>query len=257
MGGIAPPRTIVLGEHRLSRIGLGTNRLTDTAENRSFLEAAVAAGLNFIDTAHLYTGGESERTIGAALTPLPEGVVVATKGGYHPGGGSEGLRAELEQSFERLGTETISLYYLHRVDPDVPIEETMGVLKKYVDAGRIAHVGLSEVSVEQIQRAGSVVPISAVQNEYSLAERMWDDVVDHCEGEGIVSSPSIPCAGAIHVVWQRSLNGTARAPVRSGSPGRCRGHRAWFRSPERFRWSTCERPWRRSTSSSRPRISKL
>lgn len=195
MGAMAPPRTIALGDHRLNRIGLGTNRLTDTAENRSLLEAAVAAGLNFIDTAHLYTGGESESTIGAALAPFPEGVVVATKGGYHPGGGSEGLRAELERSFEQLQAETISLYYLHRVDPDVPIEETMGVLKEYVDAGRIAHVGLSEVRVEQIQRARSVVPISAVQNEYSLAERMWDDVVDHCEAEGIVFVPFYPLRG--------------------------------------------------------------
>ncbi len=195
MNVMAPPRTIALGEHRLNRIGLGTNRLTDTAESRSFLEAAVGAGLDFIDTAHLYTGGESESTIGAALAPFPEEVLVATKGGYHPGGGSEGLRAELEQSFERLRTETISLYYLHRVDPDVPLEETMRVLKEYVDAGRVAHVGLSEVSVEQIQRAQAVTPISAVQNEYSLAQRMHDDVVDHCDAESIVFVPFYPLRG--------------------------------------------------------------
>ncbi len=190
-----PPRTFALGDHDLNRIGLGTNRLTDSAAIRSFLHAAVDGGLNFIDSAHLYTGGESEATIGSALAPFPEGVVVATKGGYHPGGGSEGLRSELEQSFERLQTETISLYYLHRVDPDVPLEETMGVLREYLDAGRIAHVGLSEVSVEQLVRARAVVPISAVQNEYSLAERVYDDVVDYCESNGIAFVPFYPLHG--------------------------------------------------------------
>jgi len=192
----APPRTIALGDQQLNRIGLGTNRLTDTPENRSFLADAVGAGLNFIDTAHLYTAGASESTIGAALAPFPEGLVVATKGGFHPGGGSDGLREELEQSFERLRAQTISLYYLHRVDPGVPLEETMGVLKEYRDAGRIAHVGLSEVSVEQIERARSVVPIAAVQNEFSLAERMHDDVVDYCESAGIVFVPFYPLRGS-------------------------------------------------------------
>lgn len=190
-----PPRTVALGEHRITRIGLGTNRLTDTAENRSFLEAAVDAELNFIDTAHLYTGGESETTIGAALAPFPDDLVVATKGGYHSGRGNEGLRSELEQSFERLRTDTIALYYLHRVDPDIPIEESMGLLREYRDAGRIAHVGLSEVSVEQIERARSVVPIAAVQNEYNLAERKHEAVIDHCEAEGIVFVPFYPLGG--------------------------------------------------------------
>ena len=122
------PRTIALGDHRLNRIGLGTNRLGDTPENRSFLEAAVAAGVNFIDTAHVYASGDSETVIGSALAPFPEDLVVATKGGYS-GSSTEDLRSQLEQSFERLRTETISLYYLHRVNPDVPLEETMAVLK--------------------------------------------------------------------------------------------------------------------------------
>ncbi len=186
---------VALGERRLNRIGLGTNRLTDTPANRSFLEAAVSAGVNFVDTAHLYTGGESETTIGAALTPFADDLCVATKGGYHPGGGPEGLRVELEQSFERLGVETIALYYLHRVDPRTPLEQTLAVLKEYRDAGRIEHVGFSEVSVEQIERARSVVPIAAVQNEYSLSERKHDDVVDFCAREGIVFVPFYPLAG--------------------------------------------------------------
>jgi pyridoxine 4-dehydrogenase len=187
--------TVALGDQRLNRIGLGTNRLADTAQNRAFLQAAVDAGLNFIDTAHLYAGGESETAIGSALAPFPDDLVVATKGGYHPSGVTEGLRAELEQSFERLQTDTIALYYLHRVDPDVPLEETMGLFKEYRDAGRIAHVGLSEVTVKQVERAQSVVPIAAVQNEYSVSERMWNDVVDHCTSEDIVFVPFFPLRG--------------------------------------------------------------
>jgi pyridoxine 4-dehydrogenase len=189
-------RTVSLGGQRVNRIGLGTNRLTDTAENRAFLGAAVDAGVGLIDTAHLYTSGESERAIGAALAPYPDGVVVATKGGYAPGAGRpERLRAELEESFERLRTDTIALYYLHRVDPTVPLTETLRVLKEYRDAGRIRHVGLSQVSVDQIELARTVVPIAAVQNEYNLSERRSDDVVDFCETENIPFVPFFPLRG--------------------------------------------------------------
>jgi pyridoxine 4-dehydrogenase len=188
------PRTVSVAGHQVNRIGLGTNRLTDTPENRSFLEAAVAEGLEFIDTAHVYTSGQSERAIGAALAPLADGPVVATKGGYR-GGGTDELRAQLEESFERLGVETISLYYLHRADPEVPLEETMGVLKEYRDEGRVEHIGLSQVSVEQIQRARNVVPIAAVQNEYNLGDRGYDDVLDYCTSEEIVFVPFYPLRG--------------------------------------------------------------
>jgi aryl-alcohol dehydrogenase-like predicted oxidoreductase len=188
-------RTVALGDREITRIGLGTNRLTDTVEDRSFLEAAVESGVNFIDTAHLYTGGESETVIGSVLAPLGEDVVVATKGGYRSGGGIEGLRSELEQSFERLRTDTIDLYYLHRVHPEIPIEESMGLLREYLDAGRIDHIGVSEVSVEQIQRAQAIVPISAVQNEYSVSERSNEEVVDHCAAENILFVPFYPLRG--------------------------------------------------------------
>jgi pyridoxine 4-dehydrogenase len=188
-------RTIALGGHRLNRIGLGTNRLRDTTENRSFLEAAVGAGVNLIDTAHLYAGGESEVAIGTAFAPFAGDLVVATKGGFRPGGGIEGLRSELETSLERLRTDTIALYYLHRVHPDTPLEEAMGLLKEHRDAGRIAHVGLSQVSVEQIQRARSVVPIAAVQNAYNLSERGSDEVVDYCTSESIAFVPFYPLHG--------------------------------------------------------------
>jgi aryl-alcohol dehydrogenase-like predicted oxidoreductase len=192
-----PVRTATLGDYSFERIGLGTNRLTDTPENHEFLGGAVDAGLRFIDTAHLYTGGESERAIGAALAPFQDDLVVATKGGYRPGSGRpDQLRAELEESFERLRTDTIALYYLHRVDPEVPLEESLGVLREYHDAGRIEHVGVSDVSVDQIERARAVVPIAAVQNEYNLAERRYEDVVDHCEREGLLFVPYYPLHGS-------------------------------------------------------------
>ena len=189
------PKTLALGDTELTRIGLGTNRLTDSPENRSFLEAAVAEHVNFIDTAHLYSGGESERTIGAALAPFADDLVVATKGGYHEGGGVEGLRAELEESFARLRTETIRLYYQHRVHPDLEVEQAMGLLGEHREARRIAHIGLSEVTVEQIERAREILPVAAVQNEYSLVERRSDEVVDFCAAEGILFVPYFPLRG--------------------------------------------------------------
>jgi pyridoxine 4-dehydrogenase len=191
-------RTASLGDYRLTRIGLGTNRLTDTPENRAFLEAAVDAGLNFIDTAHVYAGGESEWTIGGALAPFADDPVVATKGGYEPETGRpEKLRAELEESFERLRTDTIALYYLHRADQEVPLEESLGVLEEYRRAGRVRHVGVSLVTVDQIERARAVVPIAAVQNPYNLSDRTFDDVVDRCEQEGMLFVPYYPLRGEI------------------------------------------------------------
>ena len=183
-------RTISIGGIRVNRIGLGTNRLTNTPENRDFLVRAFDAGVNLIDTAHLYTGGASEQTIGAALAPFPDDLLVATKGGYEPGSGRpERLRAQLEESFERLRTETIALYYLHRVDPEVPLEESLGVLGEYRDAGRIRHIGVSEVNVDEIERARAVVPIAAVQNHYNLSERRYEDEVDFCAREDIAFVP--------------------------------------------------------------------
>jgi pyridoxine 4-dehydrogenase len=191
-------RTISLGDHRIKRIGLGTNRLRDTPENRAFLRQAVEAGVDFIDTAHLYTRGASERTVGGALAPFPDDLVVASKAGYEPGSGRpERLRAELEESFKRLGTDVIVLYYLHRVDPVVPLEESLSVFREYRDAGRIRHVGISQVSVEQIERARTVVPIAAVQNQYNLSERTHEDVVDFCEGQNIPFVPFLPLHGAM------------------------------------------------------------
>jgi aryl-alcohol dehydrogenase-like predicted oxidoreductase len=187
-----PP--VTLGDMELARIGLGTNRLTNTRENVAFIEAAAAAGVGLIDTAHVYTGGQSEATIGAAS--LPDGCVVATKGGYAGGRGRpEALSAQIEESLRRLRTDSIDLYYLHRVDPETPLEESLGAIREYRDRGAIRHVGVSKVTVEQIERARQVVPIAAVQNEYNLTERTYDDVVDHCAANGIVFVPYFPLGG--------------------------------------------------------------
>jgi pyridoxine 4-dehydrogenase len=188
--------TLLLDDTDVTRIGLGTNRLTRTPEHIAFLKEAVAAGVNLIDTAHTYTGGASEETIGAALSPIPEGCVVATKGGYAPGHGRpELLRSQIEASLRRLRTDSIALYYLHRVDPETPLEVSLGAIKEYRDSGKIRHVGLSQVGVAQIERAREVVPIAAVQNHYNLSERKYDDVVDYCAREGIVFIPYFPLHG--------------------------------------------------------------
>jgi pyridoxine 4-dehydrogenase len=188
--------TLRLGDVEVTRVGLGTNRLTNTPEHVTFIGDAVAAGLTHIDTAHSYTGGESEETIGVALSPAPDGRVVATKGGYAPGTGRpESLRAQIDTSLRRLRTDAIDLYYLHRVDRQTPLEESVGALKEARDGGKIWHVGLSQVGVDEIERARAIVPIAAVQNHYNLSERGWDDVVDHCAREGIVFVPYFPLHG--------------------------------------------------------------
>jgi pyridoxine 4-dehydrogenase len=188
---------VKIGDIDVARIGLGTNRLTKTRDNVAFITAAVAAGVQMIDTAHSYTGGQSEETIGEALSPFPDDCVVATKGGF--GGAGHGrpevLRAELEQSLRQLRSDSISLYYLHRVDPATPIEESLTTIKEYRDQGRIGHVGLSEVEIDQIEHARRVVPIAAVQNHYNLSERKYEGVVDYCAGEGILFVPFYPLRG--------------------------------------------------------------
>ena len=188
--------TFRLAGVEVPRVGLGTNRLT--TEHVAFGREAVAAGLRHIDTAHVYTGGESERAIGEALEGVVEDVLVATKGGYGDVGQGkpEVLEAQIEQSLRSLRTDAIGLYYLHRVDPETPLEQSLAAIKAYVDRGAIRHVGISEVTVEQIERARQVVPIAAVQNHYNLAEREHDDVVDHCDREGIAFVPYYPLHGS-------------------------------------------------------------
>jgi aryl-alcohol dehydrogenase-like predicted oxidoreductase len=193
---MAVARTITLADAEIVRIGLGTNRLRKTPENVQLVGQAVAAGIGMVDTAHTYTDGNSEAVIGEALSPRPDGVVVATKGGFYPGTGSpEALNAQIEESLRRLRTDAIDLYYLHRVDPETPLEESLGAIAAYRDRGQIRHVGLSEVGIEQLERGRQVVPIAAVQNRYNLAERTHEEVVDHCAEQGIAFVPFFPLHG--------------------------------------------------------------
>ena len=211
--------TFRLAGVEVPRVGLGTNRLTTAPEHVAFVRDAVAAGVRHIDTAHLYSGGESERAIGEALDGAAEDVLVATKGGYSAGEGRpEVLQVQIEHSLRSLRTEAIGLYYLHRVDPETPLEESLGAIKAYVDRGAIRHVGVSEVSVEQIERAREIVPIAAVQNRYSLAERVHEDVVEFCERERIAFVPYYPLARR----RRAGRGGRCEAPRRDRADGQAR-----------------------------------
>jgi pyridoxine 4-dehydrogenase len=183
-----------LGNAEVNRIGLGTNRLRNTPTGVALVVEAVAAGVRHIDTAHTYTGGESEETIGNALSPIPDGCIVATKGGW-ASGRPDAVRTEIEESLRRLRADSIPLYYLHRPDPETPLEDSLAAIKEYQDSGQIQYVGLSNVAVEQIERGRQVLPITAVQNHYNLSERRDDEVVDYCATAGIVFVPYFPLRG--------------------------------------------------------------
>ena len=174
-------------------MGLGTNRLSHSSEHVRFIQEAAAAGIGMIDTAHVYASGESEATIGEALESSSATCVIATKGGYGEGNGRpEALGEEIEESLRRLRTDAIDLYYLHKPDPQTPIEESVGAIEEHRQRGVIRHIGVSNVAVDQIETARGVGPIAAVQNHYNLGERESDDVVDHCAENGIVFVPYFP-----------------------------------------------------------------
>jgi pyridoxine 4-dehydrogenase len=193
---VATTTALTIGETTLTRIGLGTNRLTNTPQNVAFVREAVAAGVNMIDTAHTYTAGESEATLGEALSTAPADYIVATKGGFSVAEANpDALRAQIAESLRRLRSKHIGLYYLHRIHPEVPLEASLAVLAEHRDAGTIGHVGVSNASVEQVERARAVVPIEAVQNNYNLTERRHDEVVDYCAAAGIMFVPYFPLRG--------------------------------------------------------------
>ncbi len=209
-----PMTALRLGDREVARIGLGTNRLTDAPDHVSFVRAAAAAGIGLIDTAHLYTGGRSEAAIGEAFgggaKPRP---LIATKGGFAPGEGRpDVLRRQIEESLRRLRVETIDLYYLHRVDPQTPLEESLGAIRRALDEGLVRLVGLSQVGVEEIERGRRVVPISAVQNHYSLRERGVDRVVDHCARQGIAFVPFFPLRDVRNDALERVARARAASP---------------------------------------------
>ena len=196
---------------RVTRLGFGAMRITgdgiwgepaDRAEAVGVLRRAVELGINFIDTADSYGPGVSEEIIAEALHPYPTGLVIATKGGFdRPGpnqwvenGKPEHLTAACESSLRRLRLERIDLYQLHRIDPKVPAEDQLGALKDLQAEGKIKHIGLSEVSVAQIEHARKLVPIVTVQNRYSVLDRGAEDVLEYCEQHDIVFIPWFPLA---------------------------------------------------------------
>ncbi|MFZ0646248.1 MAG: aldo/keto reductase, partial [Candidatus Acidiferrales bacterium] len=196
---------------RVVRLGFGAMRITgkgiwgepaDRAECVRVLRRAIELGVNFIDTADAYGPHVSEEMIAEALYPYPANLVIATKGGFErPGpdrwvenGKPEHLRSACEGSLKRLRLERIDLYQLHRIDPKVPAEEQLGTLKELQSQGKIKHIGLSEVSVKQIQHAQTIVPIVSVQNRYSLADRGSEDVLQYCEKQKMGFIPWFPLA---------------------------------------------------------------
>lgn len=198
------------GEFAVNRIGYGAMRITGQPGNwgpfrdpdyaHRLLRRAYELGVTFIDTAISYGNGWSEKHIAVALKPFPKDLLVATKCGVvkeGPGklrrdGRPEWVRESCELSLGYLGAERIDLLQLHAVDPGVPFADTMGAFADLVKAGKVRFVGLSNVTVEQIETARKIVPIASVQNRYSVAERDNDPVLDHCTKHGIAFLPYAP-----------------------------------------------------------------
>ncbi|MFE3619448.1 aldo/keto reductase [Streptomyces sp. NPDC059131] len=197
------------------RIGFGSMQLTgrghwaapDNPEQAmQVLRDAVDAGVTHIDTADAYGPFTAEKYIRKALHPFPDGLVIATKGGltrqgpdrWASCGRPEYLRQCVEMSLRRLQVERIGLYYLHRIDPAVPLEDQLGVLRDMQAEGKIRHIGLSKVTLEQLRTASEVVDVAAVQNKYNVSNRASEDVLRHCENTGISFVPYAPlAAGAL------------------------------------------------------------
>lgn len=203
LGGDLPVRRIGFGAMRLTRQPGNFGPYPDWEGGKALLRRAVELGVNFIDTAHSYGPAWNERLIGEALAPFAPGVVVATKGGTEktspdnifPDGRPETLRRRCDESRALLRVERIDLYQLHRPDPKVPWSETVGALAELRAAGKVRYVGLSNVSLEQIESARALVPIASVQNRFNFSERGEDPVVDYCARQGIAFIPWGPLAG--------------------------------------------------------------
>jgi len=194
------PTFMLGGELEVRRLGFGAMRIVaDREEGVRVVRRAVELGVTLIDTADIYGAGVSEEVVAEALHPYPEGVVIATKGGLGWGlqerirdGRPEHLRRACEASLRRLKLDCIDLYQLHRHDPEVPIEESVGALRQLREEGKIRLIGLSNVSVEQLRAAQAVVNIVSVQNQYNRGLLISEDVLQACEDEGIAFFPWSP-----------------------------------------------------------------
>jgi len=200
-----------LGDLIINRMGYGAMQLTgpgvfgeapDRENAKKVLQAAVTAGVNFIDTAEAYGPQLNESLIADALHPYKKDLVIATKGGFRrpgpgewiPNGDPKFISENIDGSLRRLKTDTIDLWQLHRIDPKVPVEQSLGAVAKAVEAGKIRHVGLSEVGIEQIEQAEKILPIVSVQNLYNLGNRQWEEVLDYTAARGIAFIPWFPLA---------------------------------------------------------------
>ena len=199
------------GDLTVDRLGYGAMQVTGTGvwgpprdhdEALRVLRRTVELGITFIDTADAYGPHVSEELIREALYPYPDGLVIGTKAGqvrpaaweWVPLGRPEYLRQQVELSLRRLGLERIDLFQLHRIDPSVPLEEQLGVLGDLRSEGKLRHLGMSEVSLDELRRARKIVPIVSVTNEYNLVHRSWEEVVDYAEAEGLAFIPWFPVA---------------------------------------------------------------
>jgi len=216
------------GDLAVNRLGLGAMRITgegiwgwppDRENALKVLRRAVKLGVNLIDTADAYGPETSELLIAEALHPYSEGLVIATKGGltrpgpgqWVPNGRPEHLKQAVEGSLKRLRLERIDLYQFHTVDPKVPIEESLGALKQMQDAGKIRHVGLSNVDPDEIARAREIVPIVSVQNRYNIEDRKSENVLVYCEKENLGFLPWFPIGGGGGLKPENPLNVAAKA----------------------------------------------
>jgi aryl-alcohol dehydrogenase-like predicted oxidoreductase len=214
------------GDLSVNRLGFGAMRLTgdgiwgwppDREGALKVLRRAVELGVNLIDTADAYGPEVDELLIAEALYPYPKGLVIATKGGHTrpgpgqwvPNGRPEYLKQCVDNSLKRLRLERIDLYQLHRIDPKVPVEDSLSALKEAQEAGKIGHIGLSEVSPEEIERARKVVPIVTVQNRYNIADRKWENTLKYCEKEKLGFMPWAPVGGQ-RGVRENEVEGVAR-----------------------------------------------
>lgn len=199
------------GDLEVNRLGYGAMRLTgkgiwgepkDPGEARRVLKRAVELGVNFIDTADSYGPVVSERLIGETLSPFPKGLVVATKAGFTRQGPDrwvqlgrpEYLVQQVEMSLRWLKTDVIDLWQLHRIDPKVPVEESLGAIAQLQRQGKIRHVGLSEVKPKEIDQARKVIEIVSVQNQYNVGDRQHEDVLQYCEKHHLAFIPWFPVA---------------------------------------------------------------
>jgi pyridoxine 4-dehydrogenase len=210
----SPVEFAIAGELSVRRLAFGAMRLPgmrdaahDSGAARELLREAVRLGVNLIDSAHIY--GRSEELIADALHPYPQGLVVATKGGLRRGGLTDGrperLRADCEESLRRLRLDTLDLWQLHAIDPDVPLEEQLGAIRELRDEGKVRFIGISNVSVDELRRARALIEIATVQNRFNLAERAHDAVLRECEAAAIGFMPFAPIgmgdlAGAVGAV---------------------------------------------------------